>query len=126
MSRTKKEQFWKSAELEHSIDPGPVKFLPRISGGGGPRAARWRGSLSAGRTPPPRFAWSPSPANAGEEFGKTEPNRRPISDSHCADRGTPPWRGLGGHTPEAQSPVRLRVSPTKVLAAVPCCRTRTG
>jgi HEPN domain-containing protein len=43
-------------------------ILPRISGGGGPRGARWRGSSERGGAPPPCFAWSPSPANAGEDL----------------------------------------------------------
>src|SRR5688572_8776116 len=63
-----------------------LAFLPRLSGGGGPRVARWRGP-SRQRSPPPCFAWSmcrspcppdraaargasrtcASPANAGED-----------------------------------------------------------
>jgi hypothetical protein len=44
------------------------KFLPGICRGGGPHAVRWRGSSGIGRTPPPGFAWSPSPRNRGEEL----------------------------------------------------------
>jgi hypothetical protein len=60
---------------------GGLKILPRISGGGGPRVARWRGASEAsflrksrGRkrggcaaAPPPPCGWSPSPAKAGED-----------------------------------------------------------
>jgi hypothetical protein len=44
------------------------EFLPGICRGGGPAEGWWRGSSSARRTPPPRFARSPSPGNPGEEF----------------------------------------------------------
>src|ERR671910_2351643 len=37
--------------------------------GEGDRRRRWRGSLAPPRTPPPCYAWSSSPANAGEESG---------------------------------------------------------
>src|SRR3954468_13721555 len=46
----------------------PLKFLPGICRGGGPCEAWWRGSFRLRRTPPPRFARSPSPGNPGEEF----------------------------------------------------------
>jgi hypothetical protein len=42
-------------------------ILPTISWGGGPLEEWWRGPFEAPRTPPPCCAWSPSPANAGED-----------------------------------------------------------
>src|SRR5687767_7626405 len=46
----------------------PFNSSPGFSGGGGTREARWRGSSGLSKAPPPGFAWSPSPANAGEDF----------------------------------------------------------
>jgi uncharacterized membrane protein YecN with MAPEG domain len=47
----------------------PSQFLPGICRRGGPGEAWWRGSFQRRRTPPPRFARSPSPGNPGEECG---------------------------------------------------------
>src|SRR5687768_17416600 len=56
-----------------SSGSGGAKILPAISRGGGPGEAWWRGSFRVRGTPPPRFARSPSPANAGEDLV-----RRPV------------------------------------------------
>jgi len=68
-----KRGFWPPAR-RRKCGSHTTKFLPEISRGGGPREARWRGSSKSERPPPPGFAWSPSPAKAGEEFCRRLPS----------------------------------------------------
>ena len=74
-------------------------FPPPQGGGGGPPEGRWRGrqphgSLKRRMPPPPRFAWSPSPAlRAGADKGDSFSRRfsRPSpADHHDAKEDTAP------------------------------------
>ncbi len=77
-------------------------FPPPQGGGGGPPEGRWRGrqphgSLKRRMPPPPRFAWSPSPAlRAGADKGDLFSRRvsRPsLVDHHNAKEDSLPQEG---------------------------------
>ena len=67
-----------------------ANIRPRISGGGGPCAAWWRGRACFSKAPPPLFEWSPSPAFAGEDYSACTTQPHPFGTV----RRAPPRRGL--------------------------------